>query len=547
MRVKNMWADTTPMRRLAVVLAFTSIGFLVFYLIKPTIMLTAGALLFVGLLSLALRWPEVGTLVVLFSIYSNIGVLAMRSSGAIEASAGTVDRNPRIIVVLGVLSLFLAIPVIYQMFIRKEKLLVDRGFLLMLAYLTTGLASSFFVYDQRTLFSEIGDFLVEGLILYFLLINVVWNFSVLRRAIWALVLAGSLMAGFSIYQKVMHTENDIYDGFAQVELGPKVRPEQQERVARMRVSGKVDLGGETVGNARAAGPIGGSNEYAQILLVLLPLAALRFRTEPSRGLRALAVVAAGLILGGLALTYSRGCLLAAIVVFGMMISMKLLKPRHALISAGAVGLLIMVLAPTVLSRMKSLTRLGGLLSKSVAGDQAPDSSAVTRYALDLALWHVFVDHPILGVGPGQFARHYSIDYVNRLGIIEQTRNYMAHNLYLETLAERGVIGATCFLSILATILYGLWKARTLFKDENSELPLIASAFFLSLSGYAVSSLFAHLAYQRYFWMLLALSSAAIRIIYSSSETAAMEELSVPQDAGSGNAMVHLEAQDAYSE
>jgi len=542
-----MSADTTPMRRLAVVLAFTSIGFLVFYLIKPTIMLTAGALLFVGLLSLSLRWPEVGTLVVLFSIYSNIGVLAMRSSGAIEASAGTVDRNPRIIVVLGVLSLFLAIPVVYQMFVRKEQLLVDRGFLLMLAYLTAGLASSFFVYDQRTLFSEVDDFLIEGLILYFLLINVVWNFSVLRRAIWALVLAGSLMAGLSIYQKVTHTENNIYGGFAQVEFGPKVRLEQQERVARMRVSGKVDSGGETVGNTRAAGPIGGSNEYAQILLVLLPLAALRFRTESSRGLRALAVVAAVLILGGLALTYSRGCLLAAIVVFGMMIWMKLLKPRHALISAGAVGLLIIVLAPTVLSRMKSLTRLGGLLSKSVAGDQAPDSSAVTRYALDLALWHVFLDHPILGVGPGQFAKHYSIDYVNRLGIIEQTRNYMAHNLYMETLAEGGVIGATCFLSILVTIMYGLWKARRLFKDENSELPLIASAFFLSLSGHAISSLFAHMAYQRYFWMLLALSSTAIRIICSSSETAAMDELSVPQDADSGNAMVHLEAEDAYSE
>ena len=248
MRGKDMSAETTPMRRLAAVLAFTSIGFLVFYLIKPTIMLTAGALLFVGLLSLSLRWPEVGTLVVLFSIYSNIGVLAMRSSGAMEASAGTVDRNPRIMVVLGALSLFLAIPVIYQMFVRKENLLVDRGFLLMLAYLTAGLVSSFFVYDQRTLFSEIGDFLVEGLILYFLLINVVWNFSVLRRAIWALVLAGSLMAGFSIYQKVTHTENNIYGGFAQVELGPKVRPEQQERVARMKVSGKVDSGGETVGN-----------------------------------------------------------------------------------------------------------------------------------------------------------------------------------------------------------------------------------------------------------------------------------------------------------
>ena len=125
--------------------------------------------------------------------------------------------------------------------------------------------------------------------------------------------------------------------------------------------------------------------------------------------------------------------------------------------------------------------------------------------------------------------------------------YFKWEFYLATLAEGGLIGATCFLSILVTIMYGLWKVRSLFKDENSELALIASAFFLSLSGHAISSLFAHLAYQRYFWLLLALSSAAIRIIYSSSGTAALEELSVPQDRDSGNAVLHLEAEDAYSE
>jgi hypothetical protein len=413
--------------------------------------------------------------------------------------------------------------------------------------MTVGLASSLFVHDQGTLFSEAGDFLVEGLILYFLITNILWDLSVLRRAIWALLIAGSLMSSVSIYQKLTHTEKNNYGGFAQVDFGPKVNPEQQEKIDRLRASGKTNTGGEIAGNTRAAGPIGGSNEYGQILLILLPLTILQFRTESSRTLRALALTAAGLILGGLILTFSRGCLLAGIVVFGMMTWMGLLKPRQALVCALGAGLLVSVLAPTVVTRMESLGRLKGVLSRSVTDDQAPDSSAVYRYVLDVALWHVFLDHPILGVGPGQFAKHYSSDYVNRVGVIEQRKNYLAHNLYLETLAEGGLIGAACFLSIIVAIMYGLWQARSRLKQSRPELAFAASAFFLSLSGHAISSLFAHLAYQRYFWLLLAFSSATIRIAYRSSEKEAMAELPSRGNAAPRNKMLRLEAGDAYSE
>jgi hypothetical protein len=542
-----MAAENTPIGRMGILLPFASMGFLLFYLIKPNIVLTAGALLLLGLLSLSLRWPETGTLVVLFAIYSNISVLAMRSPEAIEASAGSPDRNPRIIVVSGALVLFLAIPFFYQLFVRKQKLIFGRGLVLMLVYLTAGLASSFFVRDQRTLFSAVGDFLVEGLVLYFLLINVVWDFSVLRRAIWAILLAGSLMASFSIYQKISHTEKNIYGGFAQVDFGPKIPPGELERIARLRASGKVDSGGEIAGNSRAAGPIGGSNEYAQVLLILLPLTVLQFRIASSRALRALSVIACGLILGGLILTFSRGCLLAAIVVFGMMTWMGLLKLRHALVFVLAVGLLITVLAPTVVTRMASLGRLKGLFSRTVAAGQAPDSSAIRRYVLDVTLWHVFLDHPILGVGSGQFAKHYAIVYGNRVGVMEQRRNYMAHNLYLETLAEGGLIGAACFFSIIVTIMYGLWQVRSRFKQTRPELAFAATAFFLSLTGHAISSAFAHLAYQRYFWLLLALSSAAIRIMHRGSEQEGVDELTLLRNAVPRNKMLRLEAGDAYSE
>jgi hypothetical protein len=80
-----------------------------------------------------------------------------------------------------------------------------------------------------------------------------------------------------------------------------------------------------------------------------------------------------------------------------------------------------------------------------------------------------------------------------------------------------------FLSILVAIMYGLWEQRKRVAQSRPELSLTATGFFLSLVVFAISSAFAHLAYQRYFWLLLALSSAATRILHNYSQTPAIDE------------------------
>ena len=94
---------------------------------------------------------------------------------------------------------------------------------------------------------------------------------------------------------------------------------------------------------------------------------------------------------------------------------------------------------------------------------------------------------------------------------------MGHNLYLETLAETGVTGMACLLAIFFVIMHELWKERRLWMQSNPEIASWATAFFLCLCAYAISAVFAHLSYQRYFWVLVALSSAAVRIIHSMRE------------------------------
>lgn len=490
-------------------------GFLLLALANQSLMLTAGVLVVIGCLALMLRWPEVGTLVALFAIYSNVGVLTMRAPNAVEVAAGSPSQNPRIVLVLGALFLLLSVPLLHQIFICKRRLIFGSEFVLMALFLVALLASCVFARDAHVALAEIADYFVEGLLLYFVLSNVIRDFPTLRRATWTLLLAGSFMAGVSVVQKVTHTEHNIYGGLAQVESDFHANPRMPNVVDRTGVG--VFDNGEVAGQLRAAGPIGETNRYGQILLVLLPLAVLQFGTERPRRLRILALIAAGLILGGLLLTFSRGNLLAAIVTLGLMACLGLLKPRQFLGAVLCVSLLVGVFQPGIVSRMLTLERVKPLFSGAQDSIERVDSSAIRRYVENVSAWRVFCDHPVLGVGPGHFAAYYSNDYGNRLGLVEQTQFYRAHNLYLETLAETGLVGFVCFLAILFVTMRGLWKERSRLRYSHPELALAATAFFVSLTAYATSAVFAHLSYQRYFWLLLALASAAIRIVHRKYE------------------------------
>ena len=102
--------------------------------------------------------------------------------------------------------------------------------------------------------------------------------------------------------------------------------------------------------------------YAQVLLVLLPLAALRFRRERSRTLRWLALASAALICGGMMLTFSRGAMLTAVIIFGLLAYFRFIRPLHVVAVAFCLGLLVLVLDPQAVLRFASLEGAKNLLS-----------------------------------------------------------------------------------------------------------------------------------------------------------------------------------------
>ena len=457
---------------------------LAFLIAQFDAVLALGAVVLLGLLILMVAFPEIGTIIVIFVLYTNMAGIAVNRYG-IPAEIGKS------------FSLILGLPLVSYLIVQRQKLVIDRTFLLMLVFLGALLVSSLVAVDLNLALDEIIEYLVEGLALYLLLINVIRKYVTLKRVIWTLILAASMLGSFTTYQELTNSYDQEFGG-----LAPRHSLEESGTVAE----------DEDIQLNRAGGPVDGNpNRYAQILMVIFPLALFRVWAERSIWLRALALGASILIISGILLTYSRGAFVTLVLVLLVMTFLRYIRLHQILISVGALVLLVSMVAPGYLYRLDSLRGVQGLISSEAEAE--PDYVTRSRVTEMLAALNVFLDHPIIGVGPGQYTPYYSIDYQLdpeiALRYIPKTRR--AHTLYFELGAETGAIGLGTFLAILLLIMFRLWRTRRRWIQTRVDRANIATALLLSIFGYLGTAIFLHLSYQRYFWLLVALTTAAIQI------------------------------------
>ncbi len=458
-----------------------------------------------------LRWPDLATLAVFFILYANLAVVASKFHGVPQVFAGS-------------FLLLLCLPLVNYLLIRRQKIIIDRPLRWMFGFLLVALTSALFAADWSESASWIGTYLLEGVVLYFLIINVVRNVATLRRAVWALVLAGSFMGFFVAVSEVTQSFDSDLAGLAQRDTSRGVDQVQSNGVHLLRTREKVRT------SHRAEGTIGEPNRFAQVMLVVLPLALFRFWNESSPLLRLGAAGAGFLIAGGAMLSYSRGGFLALAMMVGLLVSLGYVRLKHAVAGALVGMLLVAVVAPGYVLRMSSIRGVEQLF----APDSAVDADGATRGRMTemLSALMVFLDYPVLGVGPGQYAPYYSIDYQANPDIafrnIQESRR--AHSLYLEVAAELGAVGLGTLLAIVYMVSRRLWRVRRECMERHPRLAHFATGFWFSLVAYMGTAMFLHLSYQRYFWMILALSAAAVRVL----------EQEIRHDAGTGSEFATLD-------
>jgi putative inorganic carbon (hco3(-)) transporter len=141
---------------------------------------------------------------------------------------------------------------------------------------------------------------------------------------------------------------------------------------------------------------------------------------------------------------------------------------------------------------------------STGGPTLQDGSLLGRKSENLAAVRMWADHPLLGVGPDNFEGHY-LAYSQVIGIDQRPQQRGAHNLYLESLAETGVVGAIAFLGVIWLALRGAWQARSRLRGADA---LLGEGLVVALAAFLICALTLNSAYERYQWIFLGLGLAA---------------------------------------
>ncbi len=446
-----------------------------------------------------LAWPDLATFAVVFLVYTNAAAVAVKFHG-MPYTIGVV------------IPALLVVPVAFYLY-RKRPVIADLPMATIFVFLLVKLVSTLNAEDKGYAWNEVLPFVLEGVAIYVLVRNAARTVDVLRALVWALLLAGVFMSLVVIFQEITASYSRPYGGFGQV--------------------GRDWFIGHSK-NPRLSGPIGDPNYFAQILLTLVPVGLLRIWGERTVFLRLLAAGATGVIVFALTLTFSRGAGVAFVVVLAMMTVFRYIRLYQLVTIVGGIVLLLSFV-PAYKERVATLTSVVGATdtSDSAGADQSVQSRSTEMRAAGL----VFFDHPLLGVGPGSFPLYYQ-EYARRVGLeIHETARSgrrageearrESHSTILSIAADLGVAGLLSFLAIVGVTFRRLNRARKRWLTVHPEAANLATTLMLAMAAYLTCGLFLTLAFERYFWLIVALAGSAAALDVGKEDEKAVTSETAP--------------------
>ena len=302
--------------------------------------------------------------------------------------------------------------------------------------------------------------------------------AALRGVVWSLLTAGIFLGTISVVQYLTGSFWKTYGGFA--------------------MNDTAHIVSDTHGY-RIAGPMLEPNSYAQLLVVLVPLALDRLWHCKLTTQRLVAGWALTVCVLSIVFTFSRLGFLAMIIVVGL----KFINHRPSPLIILATMLVLIFSWPLVPVEYKArIATLGDVFSGKLE-----DESFRGRLSEVTSACMIFVKSPLLGVGYDTFGVNYQ-KYAQKLGLDPRLEERGAHCLYLEIAAETGLFGLIVFGVILISIFSGIQKSKRLLAEANlAEYWGMINAFGIGLIGYLICSIFLHLTYPRFFWLLVGIALA----------------------------------------
>jgi O-antigen ligase len=168
---------------------------------------------------------------------------------------------------------------------------------------------------------------------------------------------------------------------------------------------------------------------------------------------------------------------------------------------------VLLLAPSsVLHRVTLITIEPATVAAADQQEQAAAASQQQRLTLLSQSLKYTLLHPLLGVGPGQFAVAMSDDLA-REG--KSSPWLGTHNSYTEVASESGIPAFLFYVSVLLLALRSNFRMyrRAANLDDDGEVSTLAFCLFTGALVYAISTLFFHVAYGSYLPAIAGMSVA----------------------------------------
>jgi hypothetical protein len=266
------------------------------------------------------------------------------------------------------------------------------------------------------------------------------------------------------------------------------------------VTGMFDQWGRLIGYGEKeyANP----NDLALGLLMIIPLAFLLLLDAKAIFLRcAYAGVIALMSLAILAFMSRTGMVGLAFLGTAWLLSMARKSPKKAII----VMVVMMALVATSVAMIPALSDRFGSIFDEEKDDLGSRAARLEHMWDGLA---IMAENPILGVGMGQspgavYARHGS----------SGPHWEQIHNVYLQVGAEGGIIALALFLAMIISQTLRLRRAElALMQGSDAEMVKWPRCMGASILTFIVCANFSPVAYNWFFYILLGLSGAALKLL-----------------------------------
>ena len=220
-----------------------------------------------------------------------------------------------------------------------------------------------------------------------------------------------------------------------------------------------------------------------LLPILIPFLLVIIHSNPASFFGILSVLTIILNVAVITIFQSRGCMILSIMsicCFGLIYQSRYILPIVVII-------IVLIIVIDCMRGFLFISKLGGVWH--------------SRIPAWIAAWSMFTDSPLIGHGPRSFGELYA-EYQLKLSLPEWLvvdRRIMpwAHNLYLETLAEQGIIGLTIFMLMIKHILSSIF---VLLKSSSEYINLLGKSVFSSLIIILVGNMF-ELSFIRHWFVI----------------------------------------------